>query len=78
MLGFAREMRPATEWEAVHKDTAEMERASWEAFNAGDRSPMAMRGFFISGSFGDDTKGHFEEINNELLGIKNFSDEVLK
>ena len=78
MLGFARELRPQKKWEVVHKNTAEMERASWEPFNAGDRSPMTMKRFFVSCSFGDDPTGHFETVDNDLPGVDKLSDGELK
>ena len=78
ILGFARELKPQKKWEVVHKSTAEMERVSWDAFNAGDRSPMTTKGFFVSCSFGDDTTGHFENVDNDLPGVDKFSDDKLK
>jgi hypothetical protein len=44
MLLFARELAPQRKWEVMSKDTAEMEQASWEAWKAGDRSPITMAG----------------------------------
>ena len=78
MLDLARELRPQRKWEVEHKNTTDLERASWDAFHAGDRSPMAEMGFFVSASFGDDTSGHFKTVDNSLLGVNMFSDDELK
>ena len=55
-----------------------MERASWETWNAGDKTPKATAGFFVRAGFGDGGLGAFEKLDNDLLMIKEYSDEELK
>lgn len=78
LLLLAKELAPQRLWTVTHRDTAEMERASWEAWNAGDRTPRATAGFFVRAGFGDGGVGAFQKLDNDLLMIKEYSDDELK
>ena len=78
LLLLAKELAPQRPWAVAHRDTAEMERASWEAWNSGDRTPRATAGFFVRAGFGDGGVGAFEKLDNDLLMVKEYSDAELK
>lgn len=77
LLRLAKELAPERQWQGVFKDTEEMYRASLEAWEKGDTSPMASVGFFVRASFGEEL-GIFDHVDNSLLGIEEYSDEELK
>lgn len=77
MLKLGKEVRPDKEWERREVDTAVLEKNSWEKWEKGDRSREVQRGFMPRTSFGLGL-GLFEEVENELLGVRVMSDEEVK
>ena len=77
LLAYAKEAAPDRNFRVLHLDTADMEKQAWEKYNAGDRSPEAMRGFMPRATFGK-RMGEFRKTDNALFGIEQWSDEKLK
>ncbi|KAF2160385.1 hypothetical protein M409DRAFT_60080 [Zasmidium cellare ATCC 36951] len=80
MLRLLRELRPNDEIKTMNIDTDAMLKESEENFKKGDLSPMAMRGYIVKVSFGDNGEegNHFDKTDNELLGLPEWSEEQLK
>ena len=81
LLLLVKELALQREWAVTHRDTAEIERASWDAWNAwnaGDRSYKALAGFFVRAGFRDGNFGAFDKVDNDLLTIDEYSCEKLK
>jgi len=55
-----------------------MLESAWEGYRAGKRDLGTMLGFIQTAVWGDGYGGHFERTDNELLGLKEMTDEELQ
>ncbi|KAK4496654.1 hypothetical protein PRZ48_012636 [Zasmidium cellare] len=80
MIRLLRELKPDEKIETMNIDTDEMLKVSEENLRKGDLSPLAMRGYIMKVSFGDNGEegNHFAETDNEVLGVREWSEEELK
>lgn len=77
LLAYAKEAAPEKQFKVLTIDTEQLEKESWEKWNAGDHSPEVMRGFMPRVTFGH-RMGVFDQTDNELLGIEQWSNDRLK
>lgn len=77
VLGYAREAAPDAEFVVEHVDTAVLVEAAWKRYHEGKRDRVSLRDFVIRASYGLGN-GFFPKTDNELLGIRQWSDEELK
>ncbi|SPJ85021.1 related to 2`-hydroxyisoflavone reductase [Fusarium torulosum] len=77
VLGYAREAAPDAEFVVEHVDTAVLVEAAWKRYHEGKRDRISLRDFVIRASYGLGN-GFFPKTDNELLGIRQWSDEELK
>lgn len=80
LLRLLQELRPNKKFETVNIDTDVLLKEAEENYRKGDLSPVAMRGYIVKVSFADNGKEgtYFEETDNELLGVPEWSEERLK
>lgn len=80
MLRLLQELRPNEKFETVNIDSDILLKESEKNLRKGDLSPVAMRGYIVKVSFADNGKEgtYFEETDNELLGVPEWSEERLK
>ena len=57
------------EWTVVNEDTALLEAAALSDLEKGLASPKVFYGFAVRAAFAEGYGGHFETVDNELLGI---------
>lgn len=76
LLQFARDADPEKKWDAMNIDPDELIKKSWEAFHEGKRDPQTMRGFIAGGSYGKGF-GLFKDVDNNLLGITEITQQEL-
>ncbi|KAG5791534.1 hypothetical protein H9Q69_009406 [Fusarium xylarioides] len=77
VLGYAREAAPGAEFVVEQVDTKLLVEAAWKRYNEGIRDRVSVRDFVIRASYGMGN-GFFPKTDNELLGIRQWSDEELK
>ncbi|KAF5677178.1 hypothetical protein FDENT_9260 [Fusarium denticulatum] len=77
VLGYAREAAPGAEFAVEQVDTKVLVEAAWKRYNEGIRDRVSVRDFAIRASYGMGN-GFFPKIDNEFLGIRQWSDEELK
>ncbi|KAF4487804.1 hypothetical protein FAGAP_11340 [Fusarium agapanthi] len=77
VLGYAREAAPEAEFAVEQVDTKVLVEAAWKRYNEGIRDRVSVRDFVIRASYGMGN-GFFPKTDNELLGIRQWSDEELK
>ena len=77
LLGLAREVRPEHEFKVIELNTEQLRANSQAAYDRGERSADALRGFLAHLTFGQ-RLGLFEKPDNEALGIPVLSDAELK
>ncbi|KAG5664982.1 hypothetical protein KAF25_008716 [Fusarium avenaceum] len=77
VLGYAREAAPDAEFVVEHVDTAVLVEAAWKRYHEGKRDRISLRDFIIRASYGLGN-GFFPKTDNELLEIRQWSDEELK
>ena len=77
LLALAREADPERELKTIQLETKQFWDQSQEKFDRGERSPEAMRGFLVHGTFGMDGGCH-PRVDNADLGIEMWEDEKLK
>jgi hypothetical protein len=77
VLGYAREAAPDAEFVVEHVDTAVLVEVAWKRYHEGKRDRISLRDFVIRASYGLGN-GFFPKTDNELLGIRQWSDEELK
>lgn len=77
LLRYAREAAPDREFPTVAVSSVEAEKKSREALDQGSKDPSVMRGFLTKVLFADG-KGLFERVDNDVLGIEQWSQEKMK
>lgn len=66
------------DWTIEAIDTAELEAESWSGFKQGLFTPKVFFGFAARAAFASGYGGHFQILDNELLGIRQMQREDLR
>ncbi|KAM0550678.1 hypothetical protein ACHAPJ_008742 [Fusarium lateritium] len=77
VLGYAREAAPDAEFVVEHIDTEVLVEAAWKRYHAGITDRVSLRDFVVRASYGMGN-GFFPTVDNEFLGIKQWTDEEIK
>lgn len=78
LLAYAKESTPGAYWMISPRDTAKIEKDSYDALNKGDQSMHAMYGFLMRAIWGEGYGGAFEENDSQTLGIPEMSNDKIK
>lgn len=74
---YAKELAPDREFKSIPLDTAVLEKAAFERYNAGDTGPDVMYMFMPRVTFGNKL-GLFDHVDNEELEVEQMSEEQVK
>ncbi|KAF4961798.1 hypothetical protein FSARC_10094 [Fusarium sarcochroum] len=77
ILGYAREAAPDAEFVVEHIDTEVLVESAWKRYHAGITDRVSLRDFVMRASYGMGN-GYFPKVDNEFLGIKQWTDEEIK
>jgi hypothetical protein len=80
LLAIARKLTPGKKWETVPVDTAEMKAHSDANIGKGMFDLNTMYAYLYVANFGEDRAygAHFQKLDNELLGIKEKTEEEIE
>ena len=78
LLKLGKELTRGKEWTGVPKDTKEIEKKSFEAWNKGERQMPVLYGFLERAVFGEGFGSKFENDDSASLGVKQMSESDLK
>jgi hypothetical protein len=79
LLEIAQRLNPKKEWQLRYANTEDLERAAMEAVARKDTNMMSLVGAVLRAHFGGEEFGMpFKKLDNELLGIKDMTDDDLE
>jgi hypothetical protein len=78
LIAYAKEFTPGETWDLQQINSVEAEKKANAALAAGDYSMNTFAGLIKRGIWGEGHGGHFDKLDNELLGIKQLTDDELK
>jgi hypothetical protein len=80
LLAIAKKLTPGKTWETAPVDTAEMKAHSDDNVNKGIFDLNTMYAYLYAANFGKEKAygAHFQKLDNELLGIKEKTDEEIE
>jgi hypothetical protein len=78
LLAYAKEFTPGEKWDLQSVNSVEAEKEAYAALAAGDCSMKTFAPLVKRGVFGEGYGGHFDKLDNELLGIKQMTDDEVK
>jgi hypothetical protein len=78
LLDIVRKLTPGKTWEPVHVDLKDVKANSDANVAKGIRDMPTMFGYLFIANFGKGYGRHFQKLDNELLGIKEMTDEQIE